>query len=339
MCQLHNKRKKYLCFTCMKLFCSNCLILQKHDQSHFVLDKRNQGNEEDFGSLLLLSQPLIHFTDFINDEYLNILKEKLESLEKSKERQIRYLKNYTTALTKLFDDTIEKLTKQIENYFLFREQLQTDFSKYKISINNLLAQGVPSSSVKDTHFEILTFLEQKQKDIAPLYACISTKPLGLVYNKISFTIINFKDIMTNKYKEKEDIYSPIYPIDFLSFNFLINPYGCGENAKNKYLSVFIGLKEGNKGEVYNFDYKFELVNFKGEKNFEKSFVSSNFESGGTSWGCFQFYKLDELESKGFIDEEGNLTLNCYIKPSTEEDIRKAFEYYYTNKMKMKLPFQ
>ena len=339
MCKLHNKRKKYLCFTCMKLFCSNCLILEKHDQSHFLLDTRSQGKEEDFSSMLLVTQPLIHFSDFLSEDYITQIKEKIEALEKSKTRQLTYLKNYTAALTKLFDETIEKLNKQIENYLYFSEQFQKGFSDLKTSINELLSIGAPPAKVKDIHFEVLKFLEQKQKDISPLYACISPKPLGFTYNKISFTIINCRDIIKNKYPEKEDIYSPIYSVDFLSFNFLINPYGYGENAKNKYMSVFLGLKEGNKGEIYNFDYKFEMVNFKGEKNFEKSFVSSNFESGGTSWGCFQFYKLDELESKGFIDEEGNVVLNCYIKPSTEEDIRKAFEYYYVNKMKMPLPFQ
>lgn len=338
MCKLHNKRKKFLCFTCMKLFCSNCLIIGKHDQSHFLLDKKSQGNDEDFSSLLLVSQPLIHFSDFLSEDYISQIKEKIETLEKSKTKQITYLKNYTAALTKLFDDTIEALNKQIENYSSFSKQFQKEFSGFKTSINDLLSIGAPPAKVKDIHFDVLKFLENKQKDIVPLYACISPKPLGFAYNKISFTIVNLRDIIQNKYPEKEDIYSPTYPIDFLSFSFLINPYGYGESAKNKYMSVFIGLKEGNKGEIYNFDYKFEMVNFKGEKNFEKSFVSSNFESGGTSWGCFQFYKLDELDSKGFIDEEGNVVLNCYIKPSTEEDIRKAFEYYYVNKMKTALPY-
>ena len=66
---------------------------------------------------------------------------------------------------------------------------------------------------------------------------------------MSFTALNYKDIVIYKWNNLKEITSPIYNIDFLSWELIIYSRGIN-NSYEHYLSIFLGLKTGDNNSVY-----------------------------------------------------------------------------------------
>ena len=162
-----------------------------------------------------------------------------------------------------------------------------------------------------------------EQQILPQKYIMSSSPFNIGENKFSYTIHNYSLIIKNKWSIKEDIYSPIYIADYLSWQLHIHPWGEGK-GKDTYISIYLNLKEGVEENKYGHDYKFELVNFKGKKNYDKGWTHDDFEPN-KGWGYPEYYKLEDIEKDGFIDDEGNLTINCYLKPRSINEIIKAIK--------------
>ena len=96
------------------------------------------------------------------------------------------------------------------------------------------------------------------------------------------------------------------------------------SCKDTHLSIYLCLQGEDSGNKYIFNYKIELVNFEGKENYDKGWTHDDFEPN-QGWGRDQYYKLKDIEKDGFIDDEGNLTINCYLKPRSINEIIKAIK--------------
>ena len=131
-------------------------------------------------------------------------------------------------------------------------------------------------------------------------------------------------LMFTKLSKDSTIFSPYYKLNFLTWQFLIYPNGYGD-LKGKYLSIFLGLKEGDKNAIYPYSYSIELINVKRGKNFVTNSYDYDFQEGGNFTGLSNFYLLQSLEKDGFISKNNEIEFNLYLWP---KNIEKEIDYYY-----------
>lgn len=214
-----------------------------------------------------------------------------------------------------------KMKKEIEiikdNYNKKRE---TALSIMKEIVNNL-----NTLSQKDIDKKILDIIDisdcQEKKIFYPQYI-MSSFPFELAMNKISFTVHNFSLVVKKKWENNLPINSPIYIVDYLSWKLSIILWKKKEN-KDIYISIYLYLSEGKSENKYCYLYKFEITNYKGKDNFYTQWCIHVFENNRQGHGCHVCYKLDDIEQNGFIDDQDNFTINCYIKPDSIKEITKA----------------
>ena len=328
-CEEHNKKNKYICFDCLKYYCSKCLFLNKHNSNHLLTEQYALGDKDDYyDALLKIYKPVVTFKEYINNKYLSDIESKIIELQNQKNEQITFYQKYIKVLANRFDTLINNLNKIKNEYKTFstnyNKQCEIGFSVIKEITNKKDNLSIDNTDKK--LLQIIDIVDQQEDKILPQQYIMSSSPFELEENMLSFTIHNYPLIIKHKWPSKEDIYSPIFTVDYLSWKLRIYPWG-DRWGKDTHISIYLFLKEGGDGNRYNYDYKFELVNFKEKKNYDRGWTHYDFVTNGTGRGYPQYYKIEDIEKDGFIDDEGNLTVNCYLKPSSIKEISKAINNY------------
>ena len=298
--------------------------MNKHNTNHLLTEQYALGDKDDYyDALLKIYKPVVTFKDYIDNKYLSDIESKIIELQNQKNEQITFYQKYIKVLANRFDTLINNLNKIKNEYKTFstnyNKQCEIGLSVIKEIINK-------KDNTDKKLLQIIDIVHQQEDKILPQQYIMSSSPFELEENMLSFTIHNYPLIIKHKWPSKEYIYSPIFTVDYLSWKLCINPWGFDE-GKDTHISIFLYLKEGDDGNRYNYDYKFELVNFKGKKNYVKGSLHYDFEPNGNGYGYDQYYKIEDIEKDGFIDDEGNLTVNCYLKPSSIKEISKAINNY------------
>ena len=263
------------------------------------------------------------FKEYINNKYLSDIESKIIELQNQKNEQITFYQKYIKVLANRFDTLINNLNKIKNEYKTFstnyNKQCEIGLSVIKEIINK-------KDNTDEKLLQIIDIVHQQEDKILPQQYIMSSSPFELEENMLSFTIHNYPLIIKHKWPSKYYIYSPIFTVDYLSWKLRIYPWGdqCG---KDTHISIYLFLKERVKENKYGYDFKFELVNFKGKKNYVSGWIHYDFVPNGQGWGYPEYYKLEDIEKDGFIDDEGNLTVNCYLKPSSIKEISKAINNY------------
>ena len=298
--------------------------MNKHNTNHLLTEQYALGDKDDYyDALLKIYKPVVTFKEYINNKYLSDIESKIIELQNQKNEQITFYQKYIKVLANRFDTLINNLNKIKNKYKTFstnyNKQCEIGLSVIKEIINK-------KDNTDKKLLQIIDILDQQEVKILQQQYIMSSSPFELEENMLSFTIHNYPLIIKHKWPSKEDIFSPIFTVDYLSWKLRIYPWGFDE-GKDTHISIYLYLKEGVKENKYGYDYRFELVNFKGKKNYVKGSLHYDFEPNGLGWGYAQYYKIEDIEKDGFIDDEGNLTVNCYLKPSSIKEISKAINNY------------
>ena len=300
--------------------------MNKHNANHLLTEQYALGDKDDdydYDALLKIYKPVVTFKDYIDNKYLSDIESKIIELQNQKNEQITFYQKYIKVLANRFDTLINNLNKIKNEYKTFstnyNKQCEIGLSVIKEIINK-------KDNTDKKLLQIIDIVDQQEDKILPQQYIMSSSPFELEENMLSFTIHNYPLIIKHKWPSKENIFSPIFTVDYLSWKLRINPWGFGK-GKDTHISIFLYLNEGGDGNKYSYDYKFELVNFKGKKNYDRGWIHNDFVPNGQGWGYSQYYKLEDIEKDGFIDDEGNLTVNCYLKPSSIKEISKAINNY------------
>ena len=113
-CTEHYKKNKYICFDCFRYYCCKCLIMNKHDQNHLIVDQFTQGEIDKYYEILFqINQPILIMKEYINNKYLSDIESKILELQKLKEEQITFFNKYINVLTHKFDTLINNELNQI----------------------------------------------------------------------------------------------------------------------------------------------------------------------------------------------------------------------------------
>lgn len=231
----------------------------------------------------------------------------------------------------------EDLIKNLKNLNYDSESLELKFSE---NVNMNISAEIPSDifpQYESAVFEIQNY----KKLILQIQALGSGSVSG---NNINTEITNFSNLNQNFKisKEKEFIYSNELVTNGLVWRIKVYPYG-NSGARGEYISIFLELIEGLI-ETSKYYYKIELCNhFLHDKRFSNHSreFSSDF-SNGECWGYNRFYKIENLEKEGFIENStGNIMIRFYVRPQTYgqmcrdqknyiNTLEKRIKYYTSN---------
>jgi hypothetical protein len=229
----------------------------------------------------------------------------------------------------------EDLIKNLKNLNYDSEALEVKFSE---NVNMNISAEIPSDifpQYESAIFEIQNYKKLIQQ--IQVLSSSNTNSEMTNFNNINNFNQNFKIS-----KEKEFIYSNELVTNGLVWRIKVYPYG-NSGARGEYISIFLELIEGLI-ETSKYYYKIELCNYLvGDKRFSNHSreFSSDF-SNGECWGYNRFYKIENLEKEGFIENNtGNIMIRFYVRPQTYgqlcrdqknyiNTLEKRIKYYTSN---------
>jgi hypothetical protein len=289
------------------------------------------------GPIKELYEKTVQLEDIISniDENLpETIENKIQELQKDKEESLSYYKKILFNLETRYNEMINELTTLKNSLIPQIESYKTQRETAREIITDLTYNSEKNRKYKDK--ETLAFLNESKDKITlenfnkycNLVNCVINPPQQcLTESKFTFEIKQYNDLIKQKLPKNEMINSPLFRINFLSWNLHVYPWG-SSSVKDKYLSIFIGLREGEDNVEYNYHYKFGLVNFKGKDTHFSEIGDKVFKKKGHYYGSERFFEINKIEKEGYINEKGSIIIECYIQPKNMIEFNKEVEYYY-----------
>lgn len=345
-CDKHQDISKFYCFDCCMNFCSQCLLNGNnskncHNEKHKVCLTKDVANKI-YNDLFFLLQELNDYSQYFNGTFEKLLQNKIDSLIKLKNEQVSFFSNIALSLEKRYSNLINDLMNiknnlptQKSHLIYLTQQTQLTFKKccnYLYTCKDLI----------NLNKEIELQMSKFQNNISikfNLLNCVMT-PLSIKINKakFSFTIPNFKYIYNQRFimlnshdsnVNKKILYSPEFKINFLSWQVIVYPFGLNKQTE-KYMSVFLWLKDGESNNVYNYNYEFECVNKIGFMNFKSPQKCAGFTVKGKVQGFNEFLPLSKIDKGEMINANGGMTFNVYLWPQSENEYLAELNNYINN---------
>lgn len=308
-CAKHMKKEEYYCQDCGEKICSECVIVDKHDSSHRIT-AITEGNYEQIELISMRREQIREYINYVKERLPGKIEEKINVLEKEKERKVKFLESIIKKLKKRYDSIINKL-KQLS----IQEEVDT-LQSMSIKIADTTMQSINTSNMITEVNEMFNSLNTKNNIINCI---IDPFNIYLNYQSFSFEIGNYIKIIKEKEPSMHTIISPIYTVNFLSWQLYFVSWN-SQTKKNE-ASLYLALKEGEKDKEYLYDYKFEIVGDNYAK-YEVEEYCGNFVPFGEKKGHSQFYNLNLLSLPGLIQQNGNIMIKCYIRPHSIETFKE-----------------
>ena len=333
ICEEHNITLLYYCNTCNESLCSDCYMFGNKHKDHQINKLEN----------IYLSH-----VELIKNESKEIKNkfDKLNNYLKLLNEKIIFVRNYKTERSMELDDVFdnmrnkletlmhEKLTKLINSKNMIIDKLKY-LDNIKVTIENELNDAPKTELISKSENMIknLKNLDKEDEINTDILNISLDLPSDIhpPYESAYFLVKEYKKIISqNSNTGSNDVlYSDELKTNGLVWRLKVYPNGNG-TIKGEYISVFLELREGLL-ENSKYFYKIELENihsrnFEGQgnnsnnnlinlkTNFWKEF-SSDFQNG-ECWGYNKFYRIENLEKDGFIDEGGKLVFKFYVRPQT-----------------------
>ena len=277
-------------------------------------------NKTSYRNLIAKTKEIETYLHTHQTKTIEEIEDQIKHLEKMKINSINLLRKINDNIIKRYDNLINQLNNSKVN-------ISTGISKINelnlqlVDIRNNYSSRKGNDdgiSLDDKVSTLWKYIIGYQKEINRNINSINQSKMSDIkeimdYKKLTFEVDNYLNIMKQKEYISEKINSPFYEIDFLSWCVRFFPFGTSD-AQNKYISLFVGLiSSENDYMKYEYEYKFELVNYSGKNNYVKNCVNE-FRKNDAFKGYNKFYNIDKLEEEGFIGPNGQITINCYIKP-------------------------
>lgn len=309
-CSKHLKKEEYYCQDCGYKICSDCVIVDKHDPNHRII-AINEGNYEKIELISLQREHIREYINYIKEKLPVKIKEKINELEKEKERKVKFLVTVITKLKKRYDTIIDKLKVLEVN---IQDEVDT-LLKMNTRIEETMMQSINTSNTSIEVNEMFNSLNTRNNIINSI---IDPFNIFLNYQTFSFEIGNYIKIIKEKEPSMQTVISPIYTINFLSWQLYFTSWNSQTN-KNE-ISLYLALKEGDKTKEYVYDYRFEIIGVNSQYTMED--YSASFVPFGEMKGHSKFYNLNLLAFPGLIQPNGNITIKCHIRPHSIDTFKE-----------------
>lgn len=325
-CSEHNVQLLYFCVNCNESLCSDCYMFGKKHKDHEINKIDNIYNDH----IVLIKT---------ESKELQSKYEQLNSLLKALNERIIFVRNYklerTNELEELFDNLRTKLEGVMHVKLSKLLQSKNDISdklKYlecvKLNIDKELIEA-PKSVLIAKSDELIQNMRNLNIDCEANQdnLNVSLDIPSDIYPPYESSIFEIKEYKKIVLSNKEIIYSPELMTNGLIWRLKVYPNGNGATAKGEYISIFLELIEGLY-ETSKYYYKIELMNYdKGSNkaNYNREF-SSDFQNG-ECWGYNRFYRIENLDKEGFIDQNGTVCLKFYVRPQTYSQLCRDQKNY------------
>ena len=317
MCSLHNEIEKFVCLDCHKSFCSDCLIFGNHNTTHLVCQKKDLQNPL-YGQLTEYLSKLNEHDDFLSSTLEEKIQNRIKTLKQEKEETLNFLSNLGIGINQRYNEYISSLEMFAKDMIHEKKSLNTLKTSVRNTLKDFLTKNKSEADVSDE-----TEAMQKKIDssiqlvtnrinyLNYSFSPIEITPLPVV---LSYQIPKMKQLLMDSKTKDIPVTSPLIKVNFLTWQILFYPNGYG-NEKGKNISVFFGLKEGEKDLIYTYTYSIELINVKNGNNFKTTDISFDFKNGGNYTGISNLYSINNLLKNGFISDDGILSIKIYLKPN------------------------
>lgn len=321
-CSIHRIQKKYFCFDCKDFFCSDCLIYSKsHEQNHLVFKGQYQERKV-ISELIEEKKKIENFIEKVENECINLTKKKLEEINETMEKEVQHFqtlikivsnsyekqKKYLIEQQNFFNDFVKKLennsqeiSKLIKNYNdSFEKEYEKKIRKVLLNNKSTLEYFDKNLKFKDFIFKPITL------DIAPSkfsfeidFNCLIKSKGKFLTSKTYGNQLNFWTIDVCVSKDKE----------FKGVGLYLTLMPCKATKNNNFLT----------------DFYIELVNFSQNQNLLSVRERKLFNHKDNSFGYRDFCSLDLIRKGGFVNENGKIFVNFYVKPINIETFLLSIE--------------
>ena len=323
ICEKHGTAMHYYCVTCETPLCPDCAMFSdehkghefKHlnsiyelqikkikDQAKFLRERHQQ-----FAAMLEEIDGNMDELRKAKDEKTKELLICIEQMQARLEAQYKSKSLTLHAHKSAIEDEIE----QLEN--LHHE------------LNQQISLSSKSDLIKKTPELIRRARELQDKPVSKFatQAINSefTSEMIPQYESGVFVIKNYSILKD----QAEVIYSDNLISNGITWRLKVYPNGNGV-AKGTYLSVFLEMVKGSS-ESTKYEYRVEMMNFLNPSLCVVREFASEFEQG-ECWGYNKFYKVNQLEEKGYLDPENDaISLRFYVRPPTYYQLCKDQRSY------------
>ena len=322
----------YFCLNCKAHLCQHCVVYDRHDTSHLIA-KTHELKQGPIKDLYEKSLQLDDILSNVDERLPETIEAKINELQSSKEATLAYYKKLLSTLDRRYTEMITELTllkaSLTPQVAAYRQQRDTALEM----ITDLTYHSPQKQKYKDK--DVIAFLSNSKDTITPnefikycnsVHCTIAPPTQTMPELKFAYELRNYKEMITKKEPKHEMITSPLYRVNFLSWELHIYPWG-SRSVRDKYISVFIGLREGEDKVEYNYNYKFSLVNFKGKSAHSSELGDKAFTKKGSFYGSEKFFEIDKLESEGYVNDKGSVVVECCLRPKEVGEFVKEMEYY------------
>lgn len=310
-CSKHDCPLNYYCITCTSAICSDCAMFSTDHKGH-EFKHLSAIYSQHLEQIELESQSLKSRISELSN-YKSNIEEKIELVKLANIEKNRELSLFVEQIKTKLDDqlnlklgSLNKKKKDIQDEIRKLEKLQNE-------IDEEIGQSAKNKLISKSS-ELVKKLKNSQKNPVNKFENFSVSyefesEVIPAYESGSFTIENYSTAKL----VSEVLYSSNIEYNGLIWRLKVYPNGNGV-AKGSYLSVFLELVKGY-GESAKYDYKVEMLNHTNPLRSVLREFSSDFEQG-ECWGYNRFYKIDLLQEEGYIDSEGALKMNFFVRAPT-----------------------
>ncbi|KAI6656409.1 E3 ubiquitin-protein ligase TRIM37 [Oopsacas minuta] len=316
-CPTHSEQLSVYCITCGVCVCHQCALWAgEHTEHKFqpVTEIYEAHKLELYDEVKNLKKRLAEILDCIAD-----IERQLTSYNQERETQLKQISKVMKDITSRIDIQISAQLAKLRHQ---QSTLQKDSDIVEKKIGEVLNKI--ETSVKSDLISSFPELLQELIGMSSQLAKPPTANLTFLGKELEFT----NELVPN-YLEKEfiiedfstcrrrgsPIYSPPLTLHGQIWKLKVYPNGNGV-FRGDFLSVFLELSQGFAGSA-KYEYRVSMVHFSrnSDRTVYREFLS-DFEPG-ECWGYNRFYRLEHLETKGYLDSvEDVLTLQFAVRSPT-----------------------
>ena len=320
ICDKHEQSLCYYCSTCnnQQPLCIQCYF-HNHDITHQLLPLTSNPNHKRMSDLVCTVFRLQ--TKYNNKEQeLYVINSKIESIKQNKEYNIAML----TRIQQAFEIQCKEIIKEL---LLYKESVVKEMEGIANEIKQLKNMYGNNNNI-DNNNNTINVNKQINTNMNININAIMKSQLNRIdmcdiYEKRVF-VINYDNCKALMNKDV-CIINKVIHLDFMKLEVHLYPNGILSGKGNNislYLKVLNAFPENSKIEI---EFTIEMINpsttngkNNNYSNKTKAIFNKNVHSKG--WSCF--YPINDLYKNNFFNENGDLTLKCYIRYININDILK-----------------
>ena len=215
-CEIHNQKLEYYCITCAKIYCCDCIILNKHDQSHQIIKNSDQHYKQ-YELLTLRKYQINQYISFLNNDCPRKIDEKIEQIQNETTKKLAILDNLTQKIREKSQLLINELKELKGNL----SQQEVDLHKLDNNIDCSITNGQNMSETNKNINDFLQNLNSKNNIINTIFQPVI---FDNNYEILTFEISNYPKIIREKDPTFHTIISPIYKVNFLSWKIIFHAW-------------------------------------------------------------------------------------------------------------------